>query len=488
MRLGILLLITFTILLLSKPTHAIIGDLSFVTSTKVIAYDFYGFEKGGTIESSVDFSPEMSKIFYLVCTKDEYTNLVTRSEDNICADLTNNDLNCNTTIQLDSSGDEIKLTSNKNDIFLFLMANCERDATIDYTIEYTYLNPDGEHLSTVYQPLPKIYLAFFIIFLVMMFGWFINWVKHRDQKIGLHKVLTIIMVFKIITFLLWFLLWSDYSKQGKPSNIYIAITYIVSGILQLMFYMALLYIAKGWSILRPKLKSDERASILLVVLILVISIQIQTLFGSGTVVFLFFFVMAIAYFAILRMLFVSTAKNVDGLLIQMLLVREAGINPKTTPFYSKYHLFLNFKKYILIYIILSIFVALTGLFLTYYPYLTILFSSIVDLIFYCGIGWTFKLQSYNELFDQPETTEQEIPQEYLEEEYRPDFGEATKGDKLKQWEKGMALPHYEIYQPVIAIENVGETGTYAIGETVTNQNPDVEKKHSYSSGGGGGSD
>ncbi|KAJ6227210.1 hypothetical protein M0813_10118 [Anaeramoeba flamelloides] len=488
MKVGILLLITFTILFLTKPTHAIIGERSFITNSKVIAYDFYGFEKGGTIESKVEYSPEMSKIFYLVCTKDEYTNLVSRSEDNICADLTNNDLNCNTTIKLGGSPAYIDLTANKNEIFLFLMANCEQDANMDYTIEYTYLNPDGEHLSTIYQPLPKIYLTFFVIFLVMMFVWFVNWVKHRDQNIRLHKVLTIIMVFKIVTFLLWYLLWSDYSKQGEPSNTYIAITYIVSGILQLMFYLTLLYIAKGWSILRPSLKSDEKASILLVVLILVISIQIQTLFGSGTVVFLFFFVMAIAYFAILRMLFVSTAKNLDGLLIQMLLVREAGINPKTTPFYSKYHLFLNFKKYILIYVILSIFVSLTGLFLTYYPYLTILFSSIVDLIFYCGIGWTFKLQSYNELFDQPETTEQEIPQEYLEEEYRPDFGEVTKGDELKQWEKGMALPHYEIYQPVIAIENVGETGTYAIGETETNQNQDAEKHYANSSGGGGGSD
>ncbi|KAJ3438771.1 lung seven transmembrane receptor [Anaeramoeba flamelloides] len=387
--------------------------------------------------------PENDQIYYLICKKSEYDYIISLSGNIACELLATNDLDCYTVAKISQTPYHFNVTVQKKNILFFLFANCNLKTEISYSVQYTYLNPNGEQLSTIQQPAPKIYLSFLIIFSILLLIWLKNWFSFREQKIKLHKLLTFLLIYKIASLALVYLYWSDFSKNGKEISLYFIISYIVNIISQFLFYAALLFISKGWSITRQNLLRNERILIYSIVLILVASIEIQIIFPYDTIIYMFFFIMSLFLFFLLRILFVSTAKNMYMLSVQLLLIRR---------------------------------VSLVGLFLTYYYWIVILLKLIVDLILYLGIGITFKLRPFNDLFEQAPIRDVDIPEEYLsnaQDIYSQLIEEDDDDDDLQDWEQGIPLPNYDAYGKVIAIENIGKDGDIVIGETELQE---VEKK------------
>lgn len=150
-------------------------------------------------------------------------------------------------------------------------------------MSYIFLNPGGEHLGFPYIPLPKLYIFFTVAWVVLAGLWCFNWIWHRQQRIKLHRVITLFPILKAAVAAYALGYWQHWSNVGmcecawicsekKKGNslaeLYIwyagsASVGLVLGywllyiLFKAVFYTVLLLIAKGWRITRDKIGNNK---------------------------------------------------------------------------------------------------------------------------------------------------------------------------------------------------------------------------------------
>ncbi|KAJ5070184.1 hypothetical protein M0811_11213 [Anaeramoeba ignava] len=399
------LFISFALILhLSFKTNALIESFSYESDEKAIQFDLFGYLKNGTIDMNIQVSGDSSNINYVVCS---YSELKTTKIDQqkLCHNLFDEQsLHCIINEQIINNTYSGFYRITKKDHYFFFVTNCQSTGNHKYTFDYTLMNPNGEYLSTDYIPLPVVYLIFIFIWIVFMILWIFNWIRHRKTKINLHRLLSFTLFIMTINLIGQFLYWRILSTKGKISiNIFAGIL-LTDALSQFLFYISLLFIARGWSIIHPELDGQSARYSFTIVFCLVIFSELLAA-TSGFFATLFFFLWLIAYFYLLRRLFRTTNENQTMLKNQLILIRDMDINPTTTPIYEKYVLFRKFKKAITIYLFLQILIYFIGsLFLYFSPWITELLFLIASTILSFGVGFTFRLKSFHSLFnDLPNT-------------------------------------------------------------------------------------
>ncbi|KAJ5071107.1 hypothetical protein M0811_10591 [Anaeramoeba ignava] len=439
-----------------------IEDYSFKSDGDVIQFDMFGFKKEGTIEMKISIDPYISDVYYVVCSYDQLGSRRINA-DKFCNGLNDGTLGCliQEPINWSYSGN---YTIPKEDFYFFFVTSCYSNSEINYKFDYTLMNPGGEYLGLGYIPLPNMYISFTVILFVLFFVWLINWITHRSQKIKLHKFLTITFIVIVVYMASMAGYWKYQSKKGLRPIGFIVYIVIIDVLYQFFFFASLLLIAKGWSILNQKLEPRSKRAIVAVLVFFILFAELLV-FTKTLIYFLYFFGWLVTYFIILRMVFSATEQNKLTLKSHLIMIRNANIDPVTTPIFQKYKLFKHFKRVFLSFVILQIICyVISFLFLYFYPWITMLLFVIVDCIMMIGVGWTFRLRSFHPLFEEPPAMNQQVAAPPLTNSQI--MQEELTGQQLTPWQNGMALPRntynqnqnqndYEL-SPVVVVQNPSE--------------------------------
>merc|ERR1719473_1835044 len=170
--------------------------------------------------------------------------------------------------------------------------------------------------------------------------------------------------------------------------------------------------------------------------------------------------MVLMYLAMLSDISLSIFANLRILKAQLMALRSFGIDPCTTPAHRKYIMFLRLAKFTALYVLLelTIHTAFTGRSEEWF-WLFVLLHQLMELFIAVGIGYTFRAQPFNVLFQQVQQVATELADQLLPSittvEIKPDL---LNGADLIAWRSELQLQGggYEQMPATLVVLNPGD--------------------------------
>jgi NADH:ubiquinone oxidoreductase subunit 3 (subunit A) len=231
----------------------------------------FGFEAGGVLHMKIS----NFKIKDEWVTEDQAAKLgflLTKSPINNQNDWLNLEKQCQTTLQGINpgvGGSEKEYTDTNTDAALYTVyfANCLR-APVSYSLflENYNIDANGErnYLSAGYVRLPALYVSFTVLYFICLLIWIFGSLRgaHTTRN-RVHYLMTLLLVFKILSVLFRGIEYYRLKIDGKPGGWGIA--YDIFAVLKgFMFFIVIALIGTGWRFIKPFL-SDKDKRILMVV-------------------------------------------------------------------------------------------------------------------------------------------------------------------------------------------------------------------------------
>ncbi|KAJ5077244.1 hypothetical protein M0811_00564 [Anaeramoeba ignava] len=434
-----------------------VEDFSIEMNQKVLQFYIFGFYENGTINMTISKSPTKSESHYVVCPFSLLKNLGQLSEDDFCSNNNNNGesgniLGCYLDIPFNDTFTNFTIIPNKDHYFFFI-TNCAKDET-NFQFDFTLMNPNGQHLSSDYVLFPKIYLVSLFISLILFIAWIFNWIKHKKQKIPLHSVITTMFFLQVINLAFNLNYWRTLSKYGKIETNFQLLISTVEVLSQFFFFVTIILIAKGWCITFETLNPSDRKIINGLIGFLVIILQLLKIVSSRFEI-LYLFGCVVFYYILLRTTFDAISSNKRILKIHLILIRDEGIDPLSTPVYSKYLLFKKFKHLLFGFFFLEFNGIFTITFLLFYPWITQIMLLLAELLMLVGIGFIFRLRNLDPIFQRIQEIDQENPSNLRLTGGDDIISGELEAPNLSKWEYGNPLPKskLDINPSVLLIEN-----------------------------------
>lgn len=435
------------ILLLSLINYRYLNKID--SSTNIAALPDFGFEKDARFE--VQLQDKTSDAYaYILLTKSEYKRFKKESV-NSCSQITNSTyLSYLSSKEMEASG-----KIQEKGVYTPIIMACDA-AKVKVKLLEIYHNTDSYqdyrwNGVLIAKPITLLIFVFILVF------WFINWFLHFHVQIWIHYFLTACFVLSVIDdsirlFELSVLHKSDYDKGLTGLRIFFNVVF------QACLYGTFLLIAKGWCIIRDSLPLKEIVLSMTYSVVYIATNSVIQYAEVGKAIIFFFIVSIIAAILFIRELIISVNKATMCVYAHLLVISNAGIDPKTTPIYRKlnmYHtftfIFIGAISAMLVYLIVYIFVEI--------PFVVEeTLTDILEIFVVTALCWIFRLQGKSPTgYDMIQPDEDENPGELslAEIESIPDLNTPlNRGGRV--WQEGMPLPAppYLVRQPAPQIQTV----------------------------------
>ncbi|KAJ3439569.1 lung seven transmembrane receptor [Anaeramoeba flamelloides] len=380
-------------------SQSIIRETELKVSNTVINFEEFGFLSGGSYKIEIANLTKSETSSRMIIVDDGDYHLI--ENQNLSCDKVDDNSDYYFDVQ-QINGERLYTNSTfkKEEELIFCLTNCDYKS-IEFQIKYTFLNPNGEHLSSGLILVPKIFFfsIFFYCFLLLL--WLINWFKFRGSKILLHRCVSMLIVLKEIESIVLYFYWSYNSHVGKYNFAIIFFVSIYEVFCDTLLYFVLLLIAHGLSIVRTNLNLDTYCMLMFLSISVVIFIQIELILSKTTLKLIFLFVCAFSFFLMIKQVLIASEFTLRHLSHQRQLFRNQNMNFGFLSVNAKIKMLKRFKILILIYIftflnclIYKHVISLKYIW-TYY-----FFVFVTDLILYYGIGYTFCFRELGMFQDQ----------------------------------------------------------------------------------------
>lgn len=273
---------------------------------------------------------------------------------------------------------------------------------------------------------------------VLISFWSVNQIIFSKGRLPLHNLISLTCGLFFITVIIHYVLLL-YENVNQPS-IFIVILYNISSVFfQISFFLMLYLLAKGWCIIQNNLTIIDYVENLIFCILYFGFSNLDSILPNR-VLFVIFFSFSYVALLIFWILLIYNIKHVDKhIKAHLLVISRAGIDPKTTPVYSKHTTYELFMHSTVIYFsgqIVSVSLQISGT--LSYGWSTTFFRFVLDLVFLSIICILFHIQrndcsgylrvENDENLLQPE----EIDSFKIEND--------TQVSNLIKWEEGMLLP------------------------------------------------
>jgi len=273
-------------------------------------------------------------------------------------------------------------------------------------------NTDDDEIDCdVYEYVPLVYLLLVPLWWILTVLW--TWNTYRANAAyakDLHRLLCWVPTIQFVHGILSLFNYSSCPWDGTISLVYATFWAVVTILKEPVMLLCLLLVAKGWCITRNSLERSEVYIAGTVVALLYAAVSIHLSLQS--VVSLI--PMVIMYMAMLTDIATSILANLRILKAQLLALYAFGIDPLSTPVYKKYRMFVNLARFTLLFVVLeaAIHAAFTSRDDEAY-WLFILLHQLMELVIAIGIGWTFRAQPFNVMFQQVQQVATELADQLL---------------------------------------------------------------------------
>lgn len=313
-----------------------------------------------------------------------------------------------------------------------------------YTFElYTEFLNGNNHLDYRYMPLSIIIPVFLALYIILLLVWLGNWFYHFTLQIKIHLFITTCFVLSCVLNGLNVGIILDSQRYGYIRDP-IYYSYYVFRILKLLFQLATLILAaKGWYITTKKLKFSEIICPIVFGAIFVIFNELLNMLSLGFIDFLIGLasIVCLALYVYYLTKFVSL--GLRDVKAHIYVIKNSGIDPKTTPVYSKYKMFKLYYKALLTYAILLIITIIAELFASSVVWLPSFLDYIANFVLFAFLLYIFWIRQKRNngylIFDNGEV-----------EEFSQQDVQSIELDQMEggnEWDENTPLPPQPIVIP-----------------------------------------
>lgn len=364
-------------------------------------FDLFGFKAGGTAEFEVSFKAtgpqraQQMQAFVVGCKEKILGRFEAKLEDTCLTEIAySNSTFYSECFVLKVKAPETKetLIITRKEILQWAVITCG-DGVADLGLYYSFMNPGGEHLDTGNEPNPRMFLVLMLIWLFLgtaQGGHACAW--HSRHITTLHRIMFTVPAVKALYCGISMFKWVYMSQHGYFPDWVTLLQILASTLNQAATFGTLLLVARGWLITRRHLPPGElQSTVTSVVLLVVLSFTYRYYTLSN----FSFFALAILYMTILALILSSVARNIRELKMQIMILRQADIDPTSTPAHTKGNMYRTFQFIMFAFVCTKIFLEMVLLFLRDYPWVSKLFTEAVDMILCFAVGYTFRLRTPN---------------------------------------------------------------------------------------------
>lgn len=262
-----------------------------------------------------------------------------------------------------------------------------------FSMEYKFLNPGGEHLGMGYIPLPVMYRTFAVFWsLLFITQVYFGLVTHGRAMTSLHRLFLALPMIKTMHEVVGMFKWTVLSSYGYVPDWVELMSALAISVNEAATYFILVLIARGWLVTRRTLPINEAQSSMTVAIMLFVLNLTYRYYQLNNMTF---FALAIMYMVTLAIILSNTARNIRELKMQMMILRQADIDPTATPAHMKESMYRSFQFYVFSFVCTRIFLEMVMLFLHEYPWIGHMFTELLDLFLCVAVGYAFRLRENN---------------------------------------------------------------------------------------------
>ena len=138
------------------------------------------------------------------------------------------------------------------------------DASVSFTLDYTFVNPGPNYLSAGEIPLPALYGALTVLFAALSAAWFWHARKNAADVQRVHYLMSLLVVTKTATLLVESLMYHFISLTGHSTG-WNVVFYILNFLRGSLVIVVIALIGAGYSLIKPFLNRREKYIILIIV-------------------------------------------------------------------------------------------------------------------------------------------------------------------------------------------------------------------------------
>ena len=227
---------------------------------------------------------------------------------------------------------------NRTTYYWFVVTNCNQ-AKVEINVDYVVMNPGGEHLSVGYLEFKYLMNALRIAWSVSLGLWLVSWIISRKREIAVVQVVLVIdaslwTIFSYVETEFWY----DYSEEGVPNESLALISYIFYSLAEALFFSLLELSTGGLGICRKGFKSSLKRNAPIIGAVLLVLLWMYKLFGS-----VIYFIIGGLYMLLLKHYCANISHNCKKLSKQIQLIAQAGIDPVSTPVWTRLRMFRIYR-------------------------------------------------------------------------------------------------------------------------------------------------
>ena len=331
-----------------------------------VRFHRFGFERGGTM----DFAARLSKVeedsssieaslsetrprfYFLACLDKEWDAVFDQHRDTatFCPSLELGNVDCQIVVPANGTVMDVERTVTAEGLYVFVLTNCfGLEAVV--RVSYTLLNPEGEHLGTGYQPLPSMFLVFCFVWPLVALAAAVSLLAFRRTVTRLHAVAALLPYPQLAYVSIAAYNWKTCRETGNCSGNTLV---VICGALAIstargLFWVIVLMVTKGHSLLQSKLDMTESRLLPLYFFLVFASSMLSQVFGD-----FFLVTYLMSHIAVVWLAFRSISVALRRVREQYAVVREAGIDPHSTPLVAKERLVLTIQSTLIALVILSV--------------------------------------------------------------------------------------------------------------------------------------
>jgi len=359
----------------------------------------FGFYKHGTIDLTLKVDPpDAEDVYLLIGNSEAYYTLIhvySRFSSGSCQTiLDTSNFKWKPRIENGTLHLSHKETVVDSDSLLyFLVAHCG-GGRVKIELDYTFLNPHNEHLSSEYAWLPTVYAGLLILWASALSVWFFNWLWFSRFRLYLHMAISIFPIVKLAWVAYNVFYYKTMSSVGSENmwTTYFVVFYALMFSSQTYLFLLLMLISKGWYIIRTQLYDPEKKTIAVTALALSASILAYHLLDDGY----YLIALIVMYVVCIKFIFANLATTLGALQSQYsVLVSESAVDPDNNPVNSKFKLLQNFQGICVAFVFLNGMTVVVIIFLLEnMPWVETMIKETLELLLFVGIGYLFRLRNF----------------------------------------------------------------------------------------------
>jgi hypothetical protein len=403
----------------------------------------FGFFANGTLTFTWDWSPggQPYPVRMMVMTSREYSNwqgtLLSNGKWHECGAV---DCFANWTTTLSATPSTRTFTFPERQVYTVIVQHCSGDYEGRYSIDARFLNPNGQHLDFRQLPSLTILLIVIPIFSSLLFCWLLYVCLKRRKFSAIHAYLAVINFFYVL-FLVFHRISLDIAQRTDDATVWRSLRIVFECFYDVILFSTLVVGSGGWGLLNVQIEIKTLIASVACVSLFVTSCFLQIYVSMAGWELLVLVVEVGSLFWIWRMIVANAAEAQNHIKAHLLVIRNSGIVPSTTPIYQKFLLYRVLMwiagAAIFTFVTLNVFMAM----MNSLDWVIALVNNVIQFAIIWILMFLYRPRGTSiDQFMQPDVEEDGRQRDEVLLEDLEGFQVQDAAEGTREWEEGMNLP------------------------------------------------